>query len=66
MQELPVLIKDRFFRFLNGTLPINEFELWVYTTDSLERILNSDDYLKLISLDFSRFNANSKIVDILR
>lgn len=66
MQPLPNLIKNKFFRFLNGEESINDFEQWVYGTDSLERLLGNEDYLYLISLDFSKRDSKYEIEEILR
>ncbi|AFY73225.1 hypothetical protein Syn7502_01116 [Synechococcus sp. PCC 7502] len=66
MQQLPILIKDKFFKYLNGSEPITEFEPWIYQTKVLEDILSKDDYLYLISLDFSNKWVKYKIDNILR
>ena len=66
MQPLPDCIKDDFFKFLNGEEPISNFEQWVYETNDLEKALGNEDYLHLISLDFSKRGSKYEIDDILR
>jgi hypothetical protein len=66
MQQLPILIKAKFYRFLDGTESILEFESWVYQTSMLEGIFSKDDYLCLISIDFSQLDARYRTDQILR
>lgn len=54
--NLPRSIKTTFFEFLDGQITVIDFEQWVYKTLSLEEALNSDDYLELISIDFTQSN----------
>ena len=49
---LPADIQNIFFDTLSGDKTIAEFEQWLYTDKKLESILNSDDYLGLISLSY--------------
>ena len=51
---MPAEIKNIFLKFLDCQITITDFEQWVYKTLSLEEVLNSDDYLELISLDFTQ------------
>lgn len=59
-------LKLKFFAFLNGEEPIRSFEEWLYTTPELEAVLNTDDYLLLISLDFSEPGIDSEIEKLLK
>ena len=52
--NIPAEIKKTFFEFLNCQIALTDFEQWVYETLSLEEVLNSNDYLELISLDFTQ------------
>jgi hypothetical protein len=54
---LPADIKQLFFETLNGDKSVLEFESWLYTDKQLESILNSDDYLYLISLGYKNSTA---------
>jgi hypothetical protein len=57
MKPLPDHLKIKFFKLLYGEESVNTFEQWVYETDDLENQLTNDDYLNLISLDFSEQNS---------
>lgn len=62
---LPKDIKIEFFKFLSGEKPVNDFEGWVYAKSDLEAILGQEDYLNLISLDFSKTSNKYEIGKIL-
>lgn len=70
--NIPAEIKTTFFEFLDCRITVMDFEQWVYKTLSLEETLNSDDYLDLISIDYTRrnekhyFNCRKLIDDILK
>ncbi len=49
---LPTDIQEIFLDTLNGDKTILEFENWLYADKQLESILNSDDYLELISYGY--------------
>ncbi len=66
MQLLPDYIRSRFFKVLHGEEPSWDFEQWVYATNDLEKILSDEDYLNLISLDFSKQSSKYEIDKILR
>ncbi|MCA1991300.1 MAG: hypothetical protein LDL41_04520 [Coleofasciculus sp. S288] len=59
-------LKLKFFTFLNGEESISTFEEWLYATPDLEAVLSSDDYLLLISLDFSETGICSKIEELIK
>lgn len=65
MKPLPDHLKIKFFKFLYGEESVNTFEQWVYETDDLENQLTNDDYLNLISLDFSEQNSQYEAGKIL-
>ena len=46
-------VKERFCAFLAGDLDIGAFEQWVYATPQLEKEMEADDYLDLISARYS-------------
>lgn len=48
-----------------GNIEISRFEAWVYSSTDLESILNQDDYLELISLDFKSHHIKYEIEKIL-
>lgn len=70
--NIPAEIKTIFFEFLDCRITVTNFEQWVYKTLSLEEVLNSDDYLELISIDFTQrnekhyFNCRKLIDDIIK
>lgn len=49
---IPADIQEIFFDTLNGDKTILEFESWLYADKRLESVLNSDDYLELISYNY--------------
>ncbi len=62
---LPADIKQIFFDTLHGDKSVLEFEQWLYADKQLERILNSDDYLELISYGYKRDNAKYGLYHLL-
>ncbi|MDH4472767.1 MAG: hypothetical protein QE487_09165 [Fluviicola sp.] len=55
MNKLTDTTKQTFYRFLNGDLPIKDFEQWVYTSsDNLEAELQPDFHLDLISFNYNQ------------
>ena len=55
MTTLPQYIKERFFKTIKGDNSLDDFEQWLYADKKLEKYLNSDDYLDLISLNCLKF-----------
>ncbi|MEO7529756.1 MAG: hypothetical protein ABIS69_00045 [Sediminibacterium sp.] len=49
---LPADIKQLFFETLCGDKTVLDFEQWLYADSQIESILNSDDYLELISYGY--------------
>jgi hypothetical protein len=45
-------IKIKIFEFLNDEISFENFEKWIYEDPELEKCLNKDIYLNLISLNF--------------
>jgi hypothetical protein len=66
MRELPIDIKERFFKTIKGDISLDDFENWVYESKILETILESDDYLEIISLDYKKSGAKYELYNILK
>jgi hypothetical protein len=62
---LPADIKQIFFDTLSGDKTVLEFEQWLYADKRLETILNSDDYLDLISYGYKANNAKYGLFKLL-
>ena len=62
---LPADIKQIFFDTLSGDKTVLEFEQWLYADKRLETILNSDDYLDLISYGYKADNAKYGLFRLL-
>ncbi len=45
-------IKNVFLQFLVEKMSIKAFEQWLYATSELEKVMDDNDYLSLISIDF--------------
>lgn len=58
-------IRDVFWRFIRGDLPVSEFEAWLYEQRNLEGLLGPSDYLTVISADFRDFDAVARVRDFL-
>jgi hypothetical protein len=48
--------KNKFRDLLEESITIEEFENWIYTTQSLEDYFNQNDYLELISFNYKKAN----------
>ena len=66
MKELPIDIKERFFKTIKGDISLDDFERWVYDSENLEGILDSNDYLDIISLDYKKSGAKYELYNILK
>jgi hypothetical protein len=62
---LPADIKQLFFETLNDDKSVQEFESWLYADKRLESILNSDNYLDLISLGYKNSTAKYDLRKLL-
>lgn len=62
---LPADIEQIFFDTLSGDKTVLEFEQWLYADKKLETILNSDDYLDLISYGYKADNAKYGLFRLL-
>lgn len=62
---LPTDIQEIFFDTLSGDKTILEFEEWLYKDKRLETILNSDDYLELISFGYKLNTAKKWLHPLL-
>ncbi len=66
MTELPIDIKEGFFKTIKGDISLGNFEKWVYDSKSLETVLDSSDYLDIISLDYKKSGAKYELYNILK
>ncbi|HTD39773.1 MAG TPA: hypothetical protein VK671_04075 [Mucilaginibacter sp.] len=66
MTQLPDDIKTYFFKTIKGNISIEDFEKWIYTDKEIESILNADDYLDLISLDYKKSGAKYELYNLLK
>lgn len=58
-------LEEHFFRVRDEEETIKDFERWVYNADDLSEVLHSDDYLRLIALNFSKRGVWYDIEEIL-
>jgi hypothetical protein len=58
-------LQIKYFDLIHGDLKIEEFENWIYFNNFLENILNRDDYLDLISLNFKSKHIKYEIEKVL-
>ncbi|MDQ1088432.1 hypothetical protein QE390_002978 [Siphonobacter sp. SORGH_AS 1065] len=63
MTRLPQDIKERFYKTIKGDISLDDFEKWTYVDKKLEKYLNSNDYLDLISLALSNLQSASDSAD---
>jgi hypothetical protein len=63
--KLPADIEQIFFDTLSGDKTVLEFEQWLYADKQLEKILNSDDYLDLISYGYKADNVKYGLFRLL-
>jgi hypothetical protein len=66
MTTLPQDIKERFYKTIKGDISLDDFEQWLYANKELEKYLNSDDYLDLISLSFKKSGAKYELWNLLK
>ncbi len=66
MTTLPQYIKERFFKTIKGDNSLDDFEQWLYADKKLEKYLNPDDYLDLISLNFKQRAAKHELWNLLK
>jgi len=66
MTKLPKHIKERFFKTIKGDISVHEFEQWLYSDKELENILDSGDYLDLISFSFQKSTAKYELWNLLK
>lgn len=65
MTTLPDNIRMKLFNTLNGDIAIEDFEKWIYGDSKLESILNQDDYLDLISLNYKKIGARFELLNLI-
>lgn len=63
---LPQDIKERFYKTIKGDISLDDFEQWLYSDKELEKHLNSNDYLDLISLSFKKSGAKYELWNLLK
>lgn len=66
MTTIPQEIKEILFKTLKGDLSIATFEQWLYAEKTLEKQLNSEDYLDLISLNYKKSDAQYELYKLLK
>jgi len=57
MLMIPEHIKEIFYNTLLGDVSLKDFEKWLYDNKELEQLMNSDDYLSLISFNYEKRDA---------
>ena len=62
---LPTDIRNIFFDTLSGDKTILEFEQWLYADKQLETVIDSDNYLDLISFGYKSENAKYGLFRLL-
>jgi hypothetical protein len=65
MKTLPQDITERFYKTIKGDIHIDDFEQWLYADKELEKVLNSNDYLDLISLSYKKSGAKYELWNLL-
>jgi hypothetical protein len=66
MLALPPQIKELFYRTIAGDVPLPNFEQWLYTHEEIERLLQADDYLDLLTLNYHKSGAKYELSKLLR
>jgi hypothetical protein len=66
MPPLPQTIKEKFYQTIKGDISLDDFEQWLYADKDLEKHLQSDDYLELISFDFKKNGAKHELWNLLK
>jgi hypothetical protein len=65
MSSPPESIKLYFYKTLEGDISIENFEKWLYENKDLEKTLNPDDYLDLISFNYKQGGAKYNLCKLL-
>ncbi|RWY54187.1 hypothetical protein [Mucilaginibacter gilvus] len=50
---------------MNGEIPLDDFEQWVYNNKELEELLSPDQYFNLISFSYSKAGARHELINLL-
>ena len=66
MIHLPHSLKTYFFKTMKGDISIEDFEKWIYTNKEAESILNADEYLEFISLNYKKSGAKYELYNLLK
>ena len=56
---------EMFYQFYDRSVPVIEFENWIYENANLKDHMGADDYLELISIDFRHPRAWQDIHKVL-
>jgi hypothetical protein len=56
---------ENIWRFIRGDMKVQEFEQWVYSENSLEKMLGKTLYFETISVNYSGKDALNKIKELL-
>ena len=59
-------IESLYLNLREGNISISEFEKWVYSSETLEALLNEDEYTELISYNFTDNDSIYKLGKILK
>lgn len=66
MTTLPKNIKEQFFKIIKGDISLLDFEQWLYDNKEIEKHLDSDDYLNLLSINFKKGGAKYELWKFLK
>jgi hypothetical protein len=58
-------IKDFFFRYLTGELPIEGFEQWIYSTPEIESYFGKPAYFEFISFNFQQPDLSNELFKLI-
>ncbi len=66
MTNLPQDIKEKFYKTIASDISANDFEQWLYEDKELEKYLNVNDYLELISFSFKQDEVEYEFCKLLK
>ncbi|MDQ0229261.1 hypothetical protein J2S19_000512 [Metabacillus malikii] len=58
-------MERQFYKLYKGILSLSDFEKWLYSTEEIEKVYNSDFYLRLIELNYRDKYVKSLLLKIL-
>lgn len=59
------ILEKKYLSLKINELSVQDFEKWVYEEEQLEKLISYDDYVELISLDYTSKYSMNKIEDII-